>query len=335
MAAVMPMPVISQQPKLAVPLPTIAPYGLVELAAGQLVGTGWVPDIPDTRDYTEEHPRVANMIEKLNITKVKRATPLRLPTQMDLRQWCSPIENQGMLGSCTANAAAGVVEYFEKKAFNRFMDASRLFIYKTTRDLLGWTGDTGAYIRSTIGALVMFGTPPERLCPYTDSHDPTPSGGVAPFDEEPRAFLYEVAHKFETVNYICHDPFGTVVQPAALLNNVKTYVAAKIPAIFGFYVFQSYTQATKNGAFPFPAPGEKVVGGHAIVAVGYDDNMKITNTLNNRTTTGALLIRNSWGTGWGDAGYGWLPYDYVLSQYAHDFWSLLGMNWIDTGQFGI
>ncbi len=331
MAAVLAMP-----PLIAREQKRIPPLGLVELPAGRLVGTGWIPEFPDTRDYTEEHPVVLEMIEKLGIpkAKTKRAQMPTLPAQVDLRQWCSPVEDQGGLGSCTANAAAGIVEYYERRAFNKYINASRLFIYKTTRDLLGLVGDTGAYIRTTMGALTMFGTPPESYWPYTDRQQPGVTGEKT-FDEEPTAFIYEMAEHYEAVSYICHDPFGTQVPPDTILNNVKTYLAAGIPSIFGFYVFPSYAQADVKGAFPYPTPGERAFAGHAVVAMGFDDKIKITNKVSNTVTTGAFLIRNSWGAAWGDAGYGWLPFKYVLSQFADDFWSLLGMKWLNTGQFGL
>jgi len=333
MAAVMPMPKLVEK-GVSIPTPRIPPYGYVQIPeTGQLVGTGWHAELPDTRDYTEEHPEVTEMIQKLGITRAKKAR-LTLPAQMDLRPWCSPIEDQKMLGSCTANAAAGVIEYYERRGFNKYLDASRLFIYKATRDLLGWVGDTGAYIRSTMAALVMFGVPPETYWPYTDKQEPGVAGERT-FDAEPTAFIYAFASRFNAVRYICHDPYGTPIPPATLLNNLKTYLAAYIPIIFGFYVFPSYTQGDVKGSFPYPAPGEQSFAGHAVVAVGYDDNLKITNLTSKKTTTGALMIRNSWGTSWGNAGYGWLPYDYVLSQFAQDFWSLLAMNWIDTKQFGL
>ena len=85
----------------------------------------------------------------------------------------------------------------------------------------------------------------------------------------------------------------------------------------------------------YPCQGESAQWGHAIVAVGYDDNKKIKNTKCNKETKGALLIRNSWGVDWGEKGYGWLPYDYVLYRVAQDFWSILEVGWIETGQFGI
>lgn len=334
MAAVMPMPQLVVEKEVRVPKP-IPPFGFVQVPeTGRLVGTGWIPELPDTRDYTEDHPQVVHMIEKLGITKAKKGTKLSLPALVDLRPWCSPVEDQLQLGSCTANAAVGIVEYFERRAFNKYINGSRLFVYKTTRDLLGWVGDTGAYIRTTMAALAMFGVPPENFWPYTDRSQPGVSHEKT-FDEEPTAFTYELAEHFESMNYICHDPFGTPVPPATVLNNVKAYLAAYVPSMFGFYVFPSYAQGDVKGSFPYPAPGEKAFAGHAVVAVGYDDNIKITNLVSKKTTTGALMIRNSWGPAWGNAGYGWLPYDYVLSQYADDFWSLLGMKWIETKQFGL
>lgn len=286
------------------------------------VGTGWLPPLPDLKDYTEAVADIPEMTEKLGISP--KAAP-SLPASVDWRDYGSPVENQKNLGSCTAHAAVGVVEYFQRRAYVRHIEGSRLFVYKATRNLMGVTGDTGAWLRNTMGALVFCGVAPERYWSYV----------VADFDKEPTPFVYAVAENYEALRYFCHDPLGQNVPRDQVLARVKAFLAAGIPSMFGFFGFGSFGKSDVKGGIPYPCPGERARWGHAIVAVGYDDNKEITNTQCNKKTKGAMLIRNSWGTGWGDNGYGWLPYDYVLSGFALDFWSLLSMEWVDTKQFGV
>jgi C1A family cysteine protease len=296
-------------------------------------GMGWLRDLPDVRDFTIESEQVSKALnqtpEKHSIrallAKIRvSAPPPTLQPTVNLTQWCSPIENQGALGSCTANAGVAAVEYFERRAFGRHIDASRLFLYKTTRNLLHWNGDTGAFLRTTMGALALFGVPPEEHWPYN----------IANFDRDPSAFCYAFAQNYQAIKYYRLDPPGTTTN--TLLNRIKTNLAAGLPSIFGFTVYNSIAQANTTGKIPFPAAGDQVAGGHALLAVGYDDNVRIKNTLTNSIeTTGAILIRNSWGAGWGASGYGYLPYEYVTRSLAVDWWSLLKSEWVETGQFGL
>jgi C1A family cysteine protease len=277
------------------------------------------------RDYDEANPEIMKITKKLKLPKSKRGTDA-LPPSIDLRRWCSPIENQKSLGSCTAHSAIGIVEYFQRRAFKKHLEGSRRFVYKVTRNLMQVKGDTGAWLRNAMGALVLCGIPEEKYWPYTDA-DPD-------FDEEPPSFVYALADNYKAVRFFCHDPAGAKLPGETVLENVKKYLAAGIPSMFGFWGFPSFDFTNVKGGIPYPCPDERAEWGHAIVAVGYDNRKKIKNTKCNKTTTGALLIRNSWGKGWGDRGYGWLPYNYVVDKLAMDFWSLLSMDWIDTKQFG-
>jgi len=292
---------------------------------------GWIPDIPSTTDYLPDHELVAPLLAKTSVLTEARAAkgksgraaapPQQLPRKVDLRGGFPPIEDQGQLGSCTANAAVGLLEYFERRAHGTHIDASRLFIYKTTRNLLGWTGDTGAYIRTAMGALVLFGAPPERYWPY----DARAENQNSHFDIEPPAFCYAFGSSYQAIKYFRLDPNNGL--PAQTLQNVKTYLAAGFPSMFGFPVYAEFDDPLPGGLVAYPAPRSRVRGGHAIVAAGYDDSLQIG------ADKGALLIRNSWGTGWGAAGYGWLSYRYVTEGLALDWWSLIKAEWVNTGNF--
>jgi C1A family cysteine protease len=306
---------------------------------------GWLRDQPDLRDFTIDLPKEGDGFATLQTPY--RETPITAGDELadalrkldfgappakhlDNLEHCSPVQNQLNLGSCTAQAGVGLLEYYERRSYGTHIDASPLFLYKTTRNLLGWTGDTGAYCRTTMAALALFGAPPESYWPYS----------VPDFDVEPDAFRYAFAQSYQGLVY------HRVDQPQRglpLMTRIKMMIAAGWPMMFGFSVYQSYTQGHATGEIPYPAPGERRVGGHAVIAVGYDDAKEIKNARpGERKTKGAILFKNSWGPRWGctppghdEGGYGWLPYKYVEEEQAVDWWTLTKAEWLSTGKFGM
>jgi C1A family cysteine protease len=164
-----------------------------------------------------------------------------------------------------------------------------------------------------MAAMALFGTLPESQYPYDE----------ATFDLEPSAFAYAYAQNFQSLTYFRLDQAN--VAPDALLERIKRFLQSGYPSMFGFSV---YDYGNAQGEFAFPTPTSTLLGGHAVVAVGYDESRMIGGQ------KGALKIRNSWGTGWGENGYGWLPFAYVTHGLADDFWSLFRSEYIDTGKFG-
>jgi C1A family cysteine protease len=268
---------------------------------------GWNRDLPDFRDYSNETPVIKAILDKSIKLKQNRNS-----SSVDLRKYCSPIEDQGDLGSCTANAGVSLLEYYEKRAFNKYLDGSRLFLYKTTRNLDKCKGDVGAYIRDTMKAMVLFGIPPEEYWPYDETK----------FDDDPSAFIYSLAQNYKSIQYYRLDPPG--YSPSRILINIKNMLSAGFPSMFGFTV---YSNISYSPNVPFPTSGDSILGGHAVMCCGFNDSIKIEDQ------TGALLIKNSWGTSWGDNGYGWLPYAYILNGLAVDFWSLIEAGFVDTDLF--
>jgi len=275
---------------------------------------GWQPELPDCRDWLiTEHPEAKRLLLGHGPLFQGAAAPglfplQALPSRVDLRGHCSPIESQGALGSCTAQAGVGLLEYLEKRALGRHTDGSRLFLYKVTRNILGWRGDTGAYVRTTLKAMAKFGVCQERYWPYD----------IARFDEEPTAFCYADAAMARTLRYFRLDQQGTQ-SGDELLALLKTVLALGMPVTFGFSV---YSYGNSQGEFPLPKSGDRLLGGHAVVAVGYDDTRDIGGV------QGALQIRNSWGTYWGEAGYGWLPFGYVTKRLSSDYWTIFAQDYI-------
>jgi len=250
----------------------------------------WIPDPPDARDH----------LYQLN-------TALTLAPVVDLRQYCSPIEDQGNIGSCTGNAIAGQIELIQRKTnATSGKDISRLFIYYEERVLIGSVRfDSGAYIRDGIKVCYNKGAPVETLWPYVTNK----------FATKPPAAAYTDALRRKVTGY----------QRCTNFAAVKNAIAAGNPVTIGFSVYSSFESAWADipsgqpgsGMMPYPNKAtEQYLGGHAVCIVGYDDTMPVAGKPNGR-----FIVRNSWGTSWGDRGYFYMPYGIIQdTSMSSDFW---------------
>ncbi len=244
-------------------------------------GRGWIPDVPDHRDrlFSVLRPPVP-------------VAPPAPPRVVDLRASCPPIEDQGALNSCTANALAGALEFLELKDKVKFDYASRLFIWYNERVIEHTVAsDVGASLRDGIKTLAKQGVCPEPLWPYDSAR----------FAAAPTPACYQAAVGRKITAYY----------RVQTVDEMRSCLAGGFPFVFGFTVYQSFEspQVAKTGVVPMPAPTEAVLGGHAVVAVGYDD------------TAQRFLVRNSWGPVWGMNGYFTMPYAYLADRnLSDDFW---------------
>jgi C1A family cysteine protease len=241
---------------------------------------GWVPDLTDARDHLFAAPI---------------ATMAALPASVDLRSKCPAVYDQGDLGSCTANAIAGAVEFDLLKEGKPDMMPSRLFVYYEERVIEHTVdSDAGARIRDGIKVVASLGVPPENDWPYN----------IAEFTQKPpqKAFTDATRHKVASYSRVIQD-----------LTQMKSCLAMGVPFVFGFSVYESFEsqEVAKTGVVPMPdLQKETLLGGHAVLAVGYDDSQQ------------RFMVRNSWGPQWGMAGYFTMPYAYLMSRnLASDFWT--------------
>jgi C1A family cysteine protease len=241
---------------------------------------GWIPDQPDQRDH---------------LYAVPPQYLTALPARADLRAKCPPVYDQGQLGSCTANAIGGALEFDRMQQKLPDFVPSRLFIYYNERVIEGTVrSDSGAQIRDGIKSVASQGACPEPDWPYV----------ISKFAVKPPARAYKDAALDRAVSYL------SIVQD---LNQMKGCLASGFPFVFGFTVYESFETAVvaKTGHAPMPGWAERPVGGHAVMAVGYDDS------------SGWFIARNSWGTAWGMKGYFTLPYAYLIQPgLSSDFWTV-------------
>jgi C1A family cysteine protease len=249
--------------------------------AYQVKRLGWLPDLPDARDHHYAAPLMALQ---------------KLAARVDLTSHCPHVYDQGELGSCTGNAIAGAIEFAEmKEKLPHPATPSRLFIYYNERVIEHTVPtDAGAMIRDGIKSVNKQGACREKTWPYD----------VAKFANKPPVSAYEEATQHQVTSY---------QRISRTLNQMKGCLASGYPFVFGFTVYTSFMSDTvaKSGKAPMPHHGESIEGGHAVVAVGYDDADQ------------RFIVRNSWGTGWGIKGYFTMPYAYLLEEdLADDFWTI-------------
>ena len=242
---------------------------------------GWLPDLPDQRDFVYAAPRPPKK---------------KLPTRADLRKLCPPVYDQGQLGSCTANAIGAAVEFglLKQNKTQDFMP-SRLFIYYNERVIEhSINSDNGAMIRDGIKTVNKQGVCPEKHWPYD----------INRFAEKPSPSCYIEALNHQVLSY---------QRVSRNILQMKGCLADGFPFVFGFTVYESFESATvtKTGKLNMPKKNESQAGGHAVLAVGFDDK------------TRRFIVRNSWGTDWGQHGYFTMPYDYLLEEnLSDDFWTI-------------
>jgi C1A family cysteine protease len=269
---------------------------------------GWQPDLPDHRDYVFRHATVQKMIQRSRLASAAAGVPERI----DWREFCPPIQDQGELPTCCVHACVALVQHFERRSTGRLIRPSRLFIHANAERLLGQPCDHSVSLRAVLKAMVRFGAPPEEYAPY----------GPETLSQHPLPFTYSYAGEFNKMRFIRLDDRQQGGEET--LRVTKSFLAAGFPCVLGFPLS---TAVTRDAEIPFPAVFDGIRTGMSMLAVGYDDNVRIL------SDKGALLVRNAWGGDWGEGGYGWLPYSYLRERLAVDVWTLLKRSWLNSGEF--
>jgi C1A family cysteine protease len=255
----------------------------------------WKPDLPDHRDF----------LYSLHVMKAAKHKTI-FPTKVDLRPLCSPVVDQGDIGSCTGNSLTGHLEFLELQQHKiagiqpeefdpvKFDSFSRLFIYYNERVIEGTVNqDSGAQLRDGIKALATQGACKESTWLYSSTNEF--------LQPSPAAYAEAANHKISL--YLRLNNIG----------EMKHCLADGYPFVFGFTVYSSFesNHVAQTGIVPMPSKNDELQGGHAVCAVGYDDTKKV------------IIVRNSWGPDWGDKGYFYLPYAYISNpNLADDFWTI-------------
>lgn len=267
---------------------------------------GWQRDLPDPRDLALRHERVQALLADLRCLRRGRSWGNSCHSLDDS---FAPVDSPR---PSTSHAITSLVEYFDRRCLGCVQRRSRRFLDRMTRRLLHHSADAGLPLRTGFKALRRFGLPPAEFWEESGAGD-----------EDPPAFLFSFASDFRELLFARLD--SPNLAASAVLDSVRSVLAANIPIAFGFSVFDSLSD---EADIPFPGHTGRVIGGHAAVAIGFDDRRWIG------SDKGALRIQCAWGTQWGESGLGWLPYAFVTQQFAVDFWIALRPDWLTGGEIG-
>lgn len=276
-------------------------------------GMGWRRDLPDFRDHGVFDPSTPGEgMKKLG----ERMETGAMPDVARFDDLVPPVKDQGPVGACTGFAATTTLETLEKRIHGSSVPKSPWFTYKATRRIAGDVGDTGAEIRTTLKALAMVGASPASAW-SVDSRN---------WDKDPDWLAVSMAQNYQALKYARLDTAKTT-RPT-LLYYMRRALASRWPLMLGFTCYDSLESVGADGCVPFPTDRERVLGGHAITLCGYDVMLVCPNA-----TAGAFRFVNSWSAAWGEGGFGWLPFDYVLRGALDDVWTLSKAEWIDEAVF--
>lgn len=278
-------------------------------------GLGNIPDVPTIEDLT-----VADLQDELPKSLLNQLNKVEtLPKEIDNRKFCSAIQDQDILGSCTSQASVSMVESLQKFVYGKYEDYSRLYVYYNSRERMGKQYiniDSGCSNKTTLKAIVKRGLIPEVDMPYV----------ISKFKEAPTAMNYRDSYDYGLLKYLRID--SEPVYNAALVDKIKSFLSTGYNVFTGCAVYPQFMKLDRrNSVMAYPSKTDKSIGGHAFLLIGY------ANDINTNVGQGAFLCQNSWGTDHGNGGYFWTPFEIFRNGIGYDNWTATSGKFLDEGVF--